>query len=801
METIILADIRYAFRTLRRAPTYTAGVALTIGLGLGVLGSAFTLVNSYLLRPIAVADPYSLFSLSWDTATDRNRRFTVDDVMDLQGAAGLAGVAAAQEVSVVDRDQSMAGMLVTDNYFDLVKPAMVAGRGLGQADATGDGASVIVLSERAWRARYGADPAIVGRVVTLGRTPFEVVGVTRSDATFTGQESTSFWAPLVRSGDFGSVDPLRHRQEPALTAVARGHADAAAPVRAGFDTWLRARFPADTENHPVAVHVDSLATRVPLNEASLTLFILLLGAFALVLLIACANVTNLMMARALARQQDVAVRLSLGAPRWAVVRQQVIESLVLAVPAAAIGVTLIAAAVTAFPRLILATFPPNVLPVDALLIPLPIDAHVVAMMAAAAVGAAVAVSIAPAGRMTRTEAARVSRGEASFDGRRSRLRSLLVSTQVATSVLFLVGAATLLVDSRRIADLDPGYKYDQVVGVGVDARVRPAFVRRLTAAPEVESVAVASRPPLIGGPLAQLPVRTTDAHATTAGFVMVSPEYFTVFGIPIIEGRGFTALEAQERAPLAMVSAATAHTLWPGMRAVGQTLNIGAPIGRPASSGPAQTHVRIIGVVADVTNGLLLNGRDTSCIYFVTNPEVSGDLSILVRSRTGPHAIEGPAARARDAIAPGTPLTSYSISGLVGTLTWIFDAFSTTAAVLGGIGLLLACAGTYAVVSFLVALRRREFGVRMALGASSRQIIGAVLREQAPTVGGGVAVGMLLAAIVVRLFSSVLPAVPAFDATAFTAGAGVVALATVFAALVPSARAARTDPARALRVD
>jgi len=799
MDSVILTDIRYALRALRRAPTYTAGVALTIGLGLGVLGSAFTLVNSYLLRPIAVADPGSLFSLSWDTAAERSQRLTLDDVDDLRGAAGLAAIAAGQQVSAIDHDQAMTGLLVTGNYFELIKPAMLLGRGLLPADADGDGAPIVVLAERTWRSHYGADPGIVGRTVTLGRAPFKVVGVMRTEAMFTGQESTMFWAPLSRAYDFGSVDPVRNRQEAALI-VARGGGTAVAPVHDGFDTWLRARFPEGTANHPVAVRVDALATRIPLKGNTLTLFTMILGAFALVLLIACANVTNLMMARALARQHDVTVRLSLGARRSAIVRQQMVESLVLAVPAAGVGVALVAAAVTAFPRLILSTFPSNVLPVDALLIPLPIDANVLIMMAIAAIGAAVVVSIAPAGRMTRTDVARMSRGEVSFDGRRSRLRSLLVSAQVATSVVFLVGAASLLVDSRRIADLDPGYKYDQVLGVGVDARLRPAFLRRLAAAPEVESVAVASRPPLIGGPLAQLHVKTTDGHAMTSGFVMVSPEYFAVFGMRIVEGRGFTALEAQERAPLAMVSAATARMLWPGASAVGQTLDVGAPIGRPALSGPGHTRVRVVGVVADVTNGLLLNGRDTSCTYFVTNPDAAGDLSILVRSRTTANAIQGAATRALAAVGPGTPLTSYSISGLVGTLTWIFDAFSTTAAVLGGIGLLLACAGTYAVISFLVALRGREFGVRMALGASAGQIIGAVLREHVPTVGGGVAAGMLLAAVVVGLFSRVLPAVPPFDALAFTAGGGAVALATLVAALVPSARAARANPAHALRV-
>jgi hypothetical protein len=345
-------------------------------------------------------------------------------------------------------------------------------------------------------------------------------------------------------------------------------------------------------------------------------------------------------------------------------------------------------------------------------------------------------------------------------------------------------------------------RYERVVGVPVNAGLRPAVVRRLSADPEVDAIAVAWHPPLVGGRLAQLRVRTAGTGiATVAGFTVVSPEYFRVFGLRIVQGRGFTDGEARENAPVALVSAATARVLWPNAAAVGQMLDIGEPIARSGRRAPGHTRVRVIGVVADATNGTLPDGRDTTCIYFVTRPEADGEMAVLVRGRTSTGALRSAVTAAVNDVAPNTPVQTYTLTEIVGTLTWVFGAFSMTAAVLGGIGLVLACAGTYAVVSFLVTLRAREFGVRMALGAQASRLVADVLREQARTIGLGIVIGVAVATAFARLFSAVVPAIPSFDAFSYLAGTAAVAVATLVAALVPSARAARTDPAQVLRWD
>ena len=306
-------------------------------------------------------------ALSWDTDTTRRQRFTLADYEALQPEARrLAGVAAAQDVTVMQDTVSTPGLLVTGNYFELLGARPVLGRLLRPDDAAARGGrAVVVLSHQTWRSRYGSDPAIVGQRISLGRQRFEVVGVTEPRAHLPGQELVSFWAPLTMAGAFPGIDPWSEPDARSLVVVGRLRPDVtAASVHAWLEVWLRRRFPPTSDAAPVAVRVDSRATRIMLDGRTLTLFVFIMSAFGLVLLVAAANVTNLMLARALARQPEIAVRLALGASRWRVARQLIVESLVLAVPAAATGLALIIVTARVFPAVILATFPTSVAGVE-----------------------------------------------------------------------------------------------------------------------------------------------------------------------------------------------------------------------------------------------------------------------------------------------------------------------------------------------------------------------------------------------------------------------------------------------------
>jgi predicted permease len=632
----LFQDVRYAVRTLWRTPLFTVTVAATMGLGLGLVGSAFTLLNAYLLKPIDLPDPHALYALSWDTDTTRGQRFRLADYEALQQEARhFSRLAAAEEVAVMQEAVETRGLLVTGNYFELLGARPAFGRLLRPDDAAArGGVAVVVLSDQAWRSSYGSNPAIVGQRISLGRQRFEVVGVTERNTSLPGQEFVSFWAPLTMAGALPGIDPWAQPDAASLVVVGRLRPDAtAASVRAWFDVWLRQRFPATSEAAPVSVHIDSLATRITLGGATLTMFVLIMSAFGLVLLVACANVTNMMLARALARQPEIALRLALGATRWRVARQLIVESLVLAVPAAATGLALIIVTARVFSAVIVATFPVGVVPVETLLAPLDPDVRVMAFLAAAAVASAVLITLAPTGRLAGTSLAHASRGIASSDARGSRLRSGLVAMQIGACALFLVGAVGLLKESSRLANGPLTLMYERVSLIRIDPMVKAKLATRLASDAAVEQVAVTSKPPGMGG----LPTIGVTASATriaqNTGYTVVSPEYFALFDVQIVRGRAFTVAEAREGAAVTLVSEATAAALWPGLDPLGQTLDLAAvPEGRSDRRLP-RGPVRVVGVTEDAANGSLTDGVDASCVYFPTDVQALTEMSLLVRAR------------------------------------------------------------------------------------------------------------------------------------------------------------------------
>jgi predicted permease len=673
-----IQDIRYAARTLRRAPLFAGTVVATIGLGLGLLGSAFTLLNAYLLKPIDLPDPQALYALTWDTEMAQGRRFRIADYEALQREAQhFSQLAAAQDVTVMQDAVATLGLLVTGNYFETLGARPALGRLLRADDAAGrGGTAVVVLSHNTWRSRYGSNPDIVGQQISLGRRRFEVIGVAGPEARLSGQEAVTFWAPVTMAGAFPGIDPLSEPDAASLVVIGRLRQDmTAASVRTWLDLWLRQRFPPPSEAAPVAVRVDSLATRLPLDGMTLTLFALIMSAFGLVLLVACANVTNLMLARALAREPEIAVRLALGASRWRVMRQLIVESLVLAIPAGAAGLALIIAAVRVFPAVILATFPAGILALENVLVPLDPDWRVMAFLAATAVVSAVFVTLAPSGRLAGMHLARASRGQASSDARGSRLRSGLVAMQIAACALFLVGAGGLLDESSRLANPQPNLSYERVSLVNIDPMVRAKVATRLASDGVVEQIAVASKPPLVNGPLPTTRVTasaTSIAHIT--GYTIVSPEYFSLFDVQIMRGRAFTPAEAATGAAVALVSQATAAALWPGLDPLGQTLDLpAAPEGRTDQRLP-RGRVRVIGVTEDVATGSIMEGGiDATCVYFPTDVQTLTNVSLLVRTRIdNVQVLRSAVTAAVNEIAPETPFGVISMRTLVGGAAWIF---------------------------------------------------------------------------------------------------------------------------------
>jgi predicted permease len=798
----MIQDLRYALRGIRRSPLFAASVAATIGLGLGVLCSAFTILNAYVLAPIDLPNPQALYQLKWDTAAVRSRDFRLADFEAAeQSDSSVFDLSAGLGAAVMQDGIQLPGLLVTGNYFQVLGALPVMGRTLLPTDAIAPGGNAVaVLSEWAWRSRFGADPAIVGKTIPLGRQSFEIIGVIRHGMVLPGQQALGFWAPLTMARAFEVADPWTDANV-SVSVIGRLRDGVTAPqARAWFDIWLRQRFPPGSELEPVTVRVESRSRLIPLTTGTVTMLIVILAAFGLVLLVACANVMNLMLARGFGRQREIAVRLSLGATRWRVVRQLIIESLMLAVPAAAVGLALTIATARIFPALILSTFPDGLAPVEAILVPLDPDWRVLSVLCLAAVVSAVIVSLAPAVRVTRANLVRASRGEAALDTQRSRLRTGLVAMQIGACVVFLVGAIGLIEESRRLADPDRGLSFERVAEVRIAARWRAELAGRLASDPLIAGVAVAWQPSL-AGVLRRVAVVPSETRVEqTAGFMAVSAEYFPLLDVQVVQGRAFTTREADDGAAVALVSAATARAFWPGLDPVGQTLEIRRLDAR-SQGVPAHTSVRIIGVTEDVASDLLFDEADATLVYFAAGVRSPLEMSLLVQSRADVADVRTSVTNAVKALDPDAPYRVTAMRDLLGLVTWTFRAFSTTVSLLGAIGLLLAFSGTYAVVAFLVAQRTPEFGIRMALGATVRQIVSAMMNETMRVAAIGLGAGLALAMAVVRALSALSEIVPRFGVRPYLVGVAIVLAATMIAALLPSLRASRIDPSKALRAE
>jgi len=802
LDTLTM-DVRYALRGIRRAPLFSTSVAATIGLGLGVLCSALTILDAYVLRPINLPDPEALYALTWDTATVQRHAFRLADFEAAsESRESPFALAAGQSALVMKDGVALQGMLVSGNYFNVLGPQPVLGRLLTPADAPAPGGNAVaVLAEYTWRSRFGADPGIVGKQIQLGRQSFEVVGVIRPGMMLPTQSAVGFYAPLTMARGFEVTDPWADPNTATLSVIGRLRGDTTREqARAWLEVWLRQRYPSGSGSEPVAVRLASLARILPLTGGTWAMFAVIMTAFGLVLLVACANVTNLMLARGFSRQREIAVRLSLGATRQRVVRQLVIESLVLAVPAAAVGLALTFMTARVFPAVIVATFPKGVAPVEVALVPLDPNLRVLAVLFAAAVISAVAIALAPGVRVTRANLVRAARGETTLDNQRSRLRTGLVAMQIGACVMFLVGAVALIDEAKRMGNPDPGLSYERVADVRIAPRFRVELAQRLADDPAIDRVAAAWQPPL-GGPLRRAGVIASQSRIEqTAGFMVVSPDYFPLFDIQVVGGRAFTAQEADDGAAVAMVSVATARTLWPGLDPIGQTLEI-VPVRGRSERLPSHTSVRIIGVTEDVVSGTLPEGIDVTIVYFATGVGTPGEMSLLVRGRTDAAALRDSVVRAVDAFNPDAPYQIRHLRELLGLFAWVFSAFSVTASILGAIGLLLAFSGTYAVVAYLVALRTPEFGIRMALGATVSGIVSGMMRETLQIATIGLGAGLAVAFALLRALGAAIETIPAFGPRPFVVGTGIVLTATTVAALLPSLRAARIDPSKALRAE
>ena len=792
-------DATYAVRTCRRAPSFVFTVVGTIGLGLGLLVIAFTLFDAYVLRPAAVRDPDSLYDFSWHSRDGQSRTFSWPQYRALGSPADFANPFAYVNLIGRMRGHPALGQLVSGNYFQCLGVPAALGRVLQPEDADVPGGSpVVVLSHDTWVSQFGGDSAALGSTVALNGVNLRVVGV--MPATFAGLESVpeQFWAPITM---IGALNPSRDLfgAKPAAPLRIVGRIPAGVSVdraRAQLLAWLVS---ATSNEQPMRrAHDVVLVTRrtsIPLTPETMAAFSPLALAFVLVMLIACANIANVMLARGIARQREIGVRLALGAARGRLVRQLLTESALLSVPAAIVGFLVSRGGVWLGVYVMFAATPPAYRPYIRIM-PLVPDTRIVIFTMLSGVVAAVLFGLAPALQATRPSVVRATRGDFDSSLRPSKLRSVLVVGQIASSALLLISAAVLLHAARDTTAVSPGIRTRNVVQLQFVDRGRSEAVRALRASPGVTMVAGSERSPL-DGLFRDIDVGPAGMPVSRAKFNIVSPDYFATLDLRVIRGRTFTDDEARARAPVAVVSEAMSRALWPAGDAIGQRLVMPSGSATPPGLTPYRD-ATVVGVVANAVPGFIV-GRATTPVVYYPEPVDAAGASVIARTVGDAEASRVAIERVLDSNDSVAVQEVHTLEAALAVQVYPFKISYWIASVIGGVALLLTITGVYGVLSYMVAQRTREFGVRLALGATPAGVIGLALRQLARLGVVGLASGAVLALLASTALASVLDLIDTYSLSGYVIGLGVVFASCLCAAYVPARRAASVNPVEALR--
>ena len=803
--SLMLNDVRYACRTLRHAKWFTLTALITLALGIGVNTAIFSVVETLLLRQLPYRDPDRIVMV-WVKNPEQGFDHDITSYPRLEDwraqsrtmEAFAAYSGALHVLTGSDDPEQVRGARVTADFFRVMGAAPAVGNGFFPGDDEFGRPRKAVLSHGLWARRFGADPGILGRTIRMDGQSYTVVGVMPSTFRYPTRD-TDVWEPL-------GVDPELRRQRSTfwLTTVARLKPGVTiAQARQDMDAISRRLARQYTEDRSLGV--DLVRLKDELTATTRPALLVLTAAVAFVLLIACANVAGMLIARASDRQREIALRAALGAGRGRVIRQLLTEAMVLFITGGALGFALAAAGVRAVVRLA----PPALTQIR--------DVEVDWTVALYAIGLAAVTGLVfgagPAFQAARRDQADAIRGGSPrIGGRRgaARFRTGLLAAQVALAFVLLTGAALFLRSFAAMQAVDLGFDPRGVVAARISlSRAKydnatkivafyEALTERLRAAPDVESAAgitsfLLSRLPNSAG--FQIEGRTEDI-ITPLTYDTVTPGFFRTMKIPLLRGRFFTDADGNTSQPVTIINQTTAKKYWPHEDPVGKRIRFGAGADNKS---PWMT---IVGVVADTKRA----GLDVPVFtesYEPMRQAASGRLAVLVRPRTDAYAGIGPAIRAAvREIDPQQPVPT--IAPLQSMLdetvadrrfnTLLVTVFAVTA-------LLLAAVGVYGLLAYLIAQQHREIGIRIALGASAKAILQAVGgRAIAAACVGGLA-GVVLSVAVSRAIAGLLFGIAPLDAVSYGAAACVLAAVVLAAAAFPLRRALKVDPAVSLRAE
>jgi putative ABC transport system permease protein len=807
-------DVRYAVRQLKTSPGFTLVAALTLALGIGANSAMFALADATLIRPLPFSEPDRLVALSEFFQGRPGGAVNPVDFVDWSARArSFTAIAAVVRGggSIVGDDgiaEPVPAQAVTTRFFDVLGVRPIAGRTFRDEDG-GPAPDVVVLSEGFWRRRFGADPTIVGRATRFGERTFTVIGIVPAGFQFdlpgvTGIGPTMMWTLLNTPPGRGPAERYPHylrvigRLKPGVTLEA-----ARADIGAVADA-LAQEMPGSNKGHVATA--EPLRDRVIGGELRLTA-ILLLGVVGLVLLMCCANVANLLLARATARAREFAIRSALGAGRRRIVRQVLTESLVLALLGGLLGGAVGAAILQVAPSLI----PPGLIPAA---MTLSFDGRVLTFCALAAFAVAVLYGLSPAWQVSQMPPVQAMTGDGrTVTGSGSHLRRALAVSQVAVAVFLLCGAGLMLRTLLALEEVDSGARARDLLtmivsggGPGPDSnpesmRARyEAFEREVRQVPGVRDVAWGSALPFDGSWYGQAfqiegdsPRQGSDRDL--AGYQIVSPSYLPLLGVPLIDGRGLSESDTAGSPQVCVVDEEFVRRFVGGRRAIGTRLAINGMV-QP----PRPITREIVGVVGQIKERP--DEQEPQPHVYVPIAQNPWWSATLVVEPTG-GAAEALAPGVRSALArvdrnrPAVVIRTLSAIGDEATARPRFRAVLIGTFAL--LALVLAMVGVFGVLAYSVQQRTREFGVRIALGAKATNVLGLVLGSAARVIGAGVAIGLALAFAFAQSVAAFLFGVAPRDPVTFVSVGVVLVLTAMIACAVPALRAVRVDPVEAFR--
>lgn len=808
----LLKDIRYGVRSLLKHPGFTALVIVTLAVGIGASSAIFSVVNTVLLRSLPYAQAERIVAIQELTREGQQVQVTPANFLDWRAQNTVFEHLAAiltrpANLALADQAERIDLAMTSANFFSVFGMEAAHGRLFIPADEQAGHAPVVVVSHGLWQRRFAGDTSLAGKSITLDGNSYTVIGI--APAGFQYPDKTDVWVPPFRLAPALNerMDPTQVRGFGMLSTVAllkpTVSLTQAASEMETITARLRQQYPESNNrrfNRVVSLHTHLVGETGPM-------LLLLFGAVSFVLLIACANVANLLLASAATRQKEMAIRTALGASRLRVIRQLLTESLVLAFAGGTIGLLLALWGVVFMMKLLPQNFPR--------LGEINLDWRVLIFTLLASVLTGILFGLAPALQISRTdvqESLKESGRGASGGRRQNRLRNLLIVSEVALSVVLLVGAGLLFRSFLQLQAVNTGFTSEQVLTL----RLSPAgsnyrrdadyisfysqAMQRISAIPGVDSVGAINTLPLDKGPTAGFriegrPPLTVDKWPG-ANYRCVSADYFQAMNIPMAQGRAFTERDT-ETAPLVMIiNQALAKRDFSGENPIGKRINLGNndPQGQPV-------WWEIVGVVADVRS-LELREEARPEFYLSALQDTFSNMFMVVRTSVEPAGVVASVRRAAAEVDKSAAVSD------VKTMEHIVNEAVTqprfNLALLGlfsGIALLLSAAGIYGVTAYSVTQRTHEFGIRMALGAQVGDVLKMIIRQGMLLISVGIAIGLLTSFALTRLLSTLLFGVSATDPLTFVAISVLLTVVALLACYIPARRATKVDPLVALRYE